>query len=846
MHAYLSKDKSEGDLMIMLVNSIEFTIVNPEMVKKMAAAKITKTDLYDEEGYPIEGGIMDPRMGVVDPGIRCRTCGGTIGDCNGHFGYIELTKPIIHVLYAKIIFSILKVTCKKCSRIMIDEKELDKAKEKKTSLKDLIKAVKKKCPYCKAEQGKLKFIKPYSIADGSEILSAVQIREKLEKVTDADFKLMGFRNFRPEWLVLTLFPVPPVSVRPSITLETGERSEDDLTHKLVDIVRINERLRENIDLGAPDFILVDLWELVQYHVSTYFDNELTGVPPARHRSRRILKTLSQRLKTKEGRFRGNLAGKRVNFFARRVISPDPFIDIDEVGVPMVIAKELTVPIRITSENLETVKKFVERGPEVWPGANYIIRPDARKKKVTAENGKELTKELSPGYIVERHLINGDISFFNRQPSLHRMSIMAHRVKVLDHRTLRLNPIVTVPYNADFDGDEMNLHIPQLEEAIVEAENLMSVEKNLRSPRFSGPIIGLRQDYVTGLYLLTKYNPELERKDFIQLIRSADQNIEIPDKNKMNGKEILSLFLPKGLFIEFRAKSGEKVVIEDGMLKEGYIDKAAVGAESGKILSKMGDQFGSAYVIEFLNKLSKLSLSFLMKHGFSISISDQSLDESGERKVRDILVQVKSETDDLLRQYKKNELKILVGRTPKESVETLIKRRANKALNEVGDVITKHMKDNPTLQMAVSGARGDVVNIVQTAAMVGQEMIMGERIEKGYYQRVFPHFRKGDVTLETGGFVGRGFVNGLMPFEFFFDAINSRESLMDKSLKTRHSGYMERRLVGALQDLKVEYDGTVRDSSNNIVQFFPGGDGIDPSKVERGGVDVERIARKLLD
>jgi len=182
---------------------------------------------------------------------------------------------------------------------------------------------------------------------------------------------------------------------------------------------------------------------------------------------------------------------------------------------------------------------------------------------------------------------------------------------------------------------------------------------------------------------------------------------------------------------------------------------------------------------------------------------------------------------------------------KESVETLIKRRVNKALNEVGEVIIKHMKDNPTLQMAISGARGDIVNIVQTAAMVGQEMMMGERIERGYYQRVFPHFKKGEMELETSGFVTRGFVDGLSPFEFFFDAINSRESLMDKSLKTRHSGYMERRLVGALQDLKVEYDGTVRDSAGNIIQFLPGGYDLDPSKIEKGGIDVERIARRLF-
>ncbi|MBI2005593.1 MAG: DNA-directed RNA polymerase subunit A', partial [Candidatus Aenigmarchaeota archaeon] len=412
----------------MKVERIEFGIVPPDMVKSIAAAKITKTELYDQEGYPIEGGLMDPRLGVIDPGVRCRTCGGNVGECHGHFGYLELTRPVIHVHYSKIIFAFIKMFCRKCSRILVDPKDMEKIKGKKLSFKEFVTLSKKKCPYCNAEQKKLKLIKPYTFVEGAETLTASVVRERFEKISEEDLNLIGLKA-RAEWLILTLLPVPPVTVRPSITLETGERSEDDLTHKLVDIVRINDRLKENIDLGAPDFIIEDLWELLQYHISTYFDNELSGVPPARHRSGRILKTLSQRLKTKEGRFRGNLAGKRVNFSARTVISPDPKIDLDEVGVPEVIAKELTVPVRVNESNIENVKKLVLNGSEIWPGANYVIRPDGRRKKITELNKEEITNEIVPGYIVERHLQNNDIVLFNRQPSLHRMSLMGHRVRV---------------------------------------------------------------------------------------------------------------------------------------------------------------------------------------------------------------------------------------------------------------------------------------------------------------------------------------------------------------------------------------------------------------------------------
>ena len=827
----------------MKVERIEFGIVSPEMVKGMAAAKITKTELYDQEGYPIEGGLMDPRLGVIDPGVRCRTCGGNVGECFGHFGYLELTRPVIHVHYSKIIFALLKMFCRKCSRILTDQKDVERIKGRKLTFKEFVTLAKKKCPYCNTEQKKLKLIKPYTFVEGAETLTASAVRERFERINEDDLNLIGLKA-RPEWLILTLLPVPPVTVRPSITLETGERSEDDLTHKLVDIVRINDRLKENIDLGAPDFIIEDLWELLQYHISTYFDNELSGVPPARHRSGRILKTLSQRLKTKEGRFRGNLAGKRVNFSARTVISPDPKIELDEVGVPEVIAKELTVPVRVNESNVESVKKLVLNGSYTLPGANYVVRPDGRRKKITELNKEEIANEVVPGYIVERHLQNNDVVLFNRQPSLHRMSLMGHRVKIMPFKTFRMNLSVTTPYNADFDGDEMNLHVPQTEEAKVEAGNLMMVPNHIRSPRFSGPIIGAIRDHITGMYLLTQDSTRLSRKEYTQIVRAVDTNVELPDKESLTGKEVFSLFLPKDLSMEFKSNSGEVVAIENGKLIKGIIDKVAVGAESGKLIDKIEKIYGGGFTQKFIYNVTRLAIEFLMKDGFSISISDQDLPDAAKREIREVIEKIRRDVDEINRQYERGELKLLVGRTPKESLNHMIKTVLRNGLNDVQKVLERYVKDNPTLAMVKSGARGSLVNMVQTAAMVGQEMVMGERIERGYYQRTFPHFKKGVVSLEATGFVSRGFKDGITPFEFFFDAINSRESLMDKSLKTRHSGYMERRLVGALQDLKVEYDGTVRDSANRIVQFSPGEDGLDPSKIEKVGIDVRTIADKL--
>jgi DNA-directed RNA polymerase subunit A' len=437
--------------------------------------------------------------------------------------------------------------------------------------------------------------------------------------------------------------------------------------------------------------------------------------------------------------------------------------------------------------------------------------------------------------------------------------MAHRVRVMPFKTFRLNLCVCPPYNADFDGDEMNLHIPQTEEAQVEAEELMIVPKNTRSPRFSGPIIGAVKDHITGLYILTHGNRKFKREDFVQLIRAVDKDIEIPQKDYMTGKEIFSLFLPKDFSIEHKAKSckgcekclKEKcpydtyVVIKNGKLLCGTIDKAAVGDEDGKIIDKIEKEYGAMFLKKFLFSITKLAIQVLMMSGFSISISDQDLPEKAREEIKNVLEKIRKEVDELIESYEKGEIKILAGRTPKESLEHLIKIKLRNGLNEVGKILDEHIKENYTIIMARSGAKGSMVNVVQTAAVIGQETVMGERMERGYYERTFPHFKRGDMSLEAKGFVARGFKNGLTPFEFFFDAINSRESLMDKSLKTRHSGYMERRLVGALQDLKIEYDGTVRDSAKRIVQFLPGEDGLDPSKIKKVGIDVRGIAEKLF-
>ncbi|HLC70513.1 MAG TPA: DNA-directed RNA polymerase subunit A', partial [Candidatus Nanoarchaeia archaeon] len=518
------------------IGSISFSLFSPKQITDLAAAKVVTPELYDREGYPVDGGLMDIRLGVIDPGLRCKTCGGKLKECPGHFGYIELARPAIHAKFIRQIYDLLKSTCKYCGHFLIQDammkKHLTKMEEeaeeeslelKRRKLRGLVTKYKSKdkCPHCDKKQETIRLEKPYNFYENEIRVSPIELRARLEKIPDEDLSVIGFnvKGFRPEWMIMTVLAIPPVTMRPSITLESGERSEDDLTHKLGDIVRINQRLFENINAGAPEVIIEDLWDLLQYHIATFLDNEIPQLPPARHRGGQVLKTLTERIKSKEGRIRHNLAGKRTDFSARTVISPDPLIELNEVGIPQDMAKALTIPERVTEWNKEYLRKFVEHGPKKYPGANYIIKPDGKRKTITDETKDEILAELEIGYTVERHLINGDITLFNRQPSLHRMSMMCHKAKILPGRTFRLNPAVCNPYNADFDGDEMNLHIPQTEEARAEARILMLVETQLISPRYGLSVVGCIHDGITGNYLLTK-ELVLTREEAIDLLYSC--------------------------------------------------------------------------------------------------------------------------------------------------------------------------------------------------------------------------------------------------------------------------------------------------------------------------------------
>jgi DNA-directed RNA polymerase subunit A' len=926
------------------IGEISFGLMDPEEYRDMSATKVITADTYDDDGFPIDMGLMDPRLGVIDPGLECKTCGKHSGSCNGHFGHIELAAPVIHVGFNKLIRRLLRGTCRECSRLCLTEEErnefvdrLRTARDLGKDLNDVTKAAirqarkKDRCPYCGEQQFDIQHEKPTTYYEVQAVLSAeyseqiagamepddaeddrvtpteladetgidpgrVQeilsgefrpreedrkaiesaldvdlteedmnklmpsdIRDWFEDIPDEDIEVLGMdpSMSRPEWMILTVLPVPPVTARPSITLDNGQRSEDDLTHKLVDIIRINQRFMENREAGAPQLIIEDLWELLQYHVTTFMDNEISGTPPARHRSGRPLKTLSQRLKGKEGRFRGSLSGKRVNFSARTVISPDPTLSLNEVGVPERVATEMTQTMNVNERNLEKAQRYVSNGPEGHPGANYVRRHDGRRLKVTEKNCEELAEKVEPGWEVSRHLIDGDIVIFNRQPSLHRMSIMAHEVVVMPYKTFRLNTTVCPPYNADFDGDEMNMHALQNEEARAEARVLMRVQEQMLSPRFGENILGAIQDHVTGTYLLTNQNPRFNETQALDLLRTTRID-ELPDADGTDedgneywtGRTVFSELLPDDLDLEFSSSAGDEVVIEDGQLRQGTVDESAVGAFGGEVVDTVAKHYSKTRARIFINEVSSLAVRTIMHFGFSIGIDDESIPAAAEEQIDEEINSAEERVGKLISSYDAGDLESLPGRTVDETLEMKIMQTLGKARDSAGDIAENHFDaTNPAVVMAESGARGSMLNLTQMAGCVGQQAVRGERINRGYEDRTLSHFKPNDLSAEAHGFVEHSYRGGLTPKEFFFHAMGGREGLVDTAVRTSKSGYLQRRLINALSELETQYDGTVRDTSDTIVQFEFGEDGVSPVEVsssEENPVDVEGIADRVLE
>jgi DNA-directed RNA polymerase II subunit RPB1 len=699
------------------------------------------------------------------------------------------------------------------------------------------------------DEGKVEEKRPITPQDALNIFKLI---------SDNTLHLLGLNAdyARPEWMVISVLPVPPPPVRPSISVDgtgQGMRGEDDLTYKLGDIIRANGRVQQCIQEGSPAHVLNEFESLLQYHVATYMDNDANGVPQAMQKSGRPLKTIRGRLKGKEGRLRGNLMGKRVDFSARTVITGDPNLSLDQVGVPRSIARTLTYPEVVTKFNISKLTNLVRNGPNQHPGANYVIKSDG--VRLDLKHNKNLDElRLQYGWKVERHIDDDDVIIFNRQPSLHKESMMGHRVKVVPYSTFRLNLSVTSPYNADFDGDEMNLHVPQSDETRAEIQNLCMVPLNIVSPQGNRPLMGIVQDTLCGIYKICRRDNFMSKEQVMGLmmwVPNWDGTVPEPailkPRPRWTGKQIISMAFPDRVNIVRTADKSENphadikdggLLIQNGELLNGVLNKKIVGASAGGVIHIIYNEIGWEAAVAFFDAAQRIVCHWLLHNGFSIGIGDTIPDPKTSDQIGAEIATAKAKVEEIVAQATSNTLEPNPGLSVRATFEAKVQKALNEGREGGGNAAQNSLKDlNNVIQMVLSGSKGSTVNISQMVSLVGQQAVEGQRIPFGFKYRTLPHFTKDDYSPESRGFIENSYLRGLTPSEFFFHAMAGREGLIDTAVKTAETGYIQRRLVKALEDVMVKYDGTVRNSMGDIIEFVYGEDGLDGSKIEKQKVDI---------
>ncbi|KAF8885266.1 hypothetical protein CPB84DRAFT_1850463 [Gymnopilus junonius] len=876
------------------VKEVQFGILSPEEIKASSVAKIEHPEVMDEATHkPKMGGLMDPRMGTIDRNFKCQTCGEGMSNVlvtlvilswQGPFSILSdrnFSEKIRHVRDPKARMAVVWGHCKTKTICEPDDPKEEGIDPDSDEVKKGHGGCGHSQPQIRKEGLKLFVQDIKTMQPDKRLITPSEVYTVFKKMSDHDLHLLGLSDeyARPEWMILTVMPVPPPPVRPSIAVDGGAmRSEDDLTYKLGDIIKASANVRRCEQEGAPAHVINEFEQLLQFHVATYMDNDIAGIPQALQKSGRPVKAIRARLKGKEGRLRGNLMGKRVDFSARTVITGDPNLELDEVGVPKSIAMNLTYPekvhrslstfsafinvgiLSVTPYNIAYLQELVRNGPTTYPGARYVVRDTG--ERIDLRYNKRADAFLQYGWIVERHLKDGDFVLFNRQPSLHKMSMMSHRVRLMPYSTFRLNLSVTPPYNADFDGDEMNMHIPRVKKPERSSVKLHgSLDKFIISPQANKPVMGIVQDTLCGIRKFTLRDTFLDWnqvQNILLWVPEWDGSVPIPailkPKPLWTGKQILSLTIPRGINIH-RAPDPKSsnpvfddgVLVENGELIFGIVEKKTVGASQGGLVHVVFREKGPEATRQLFTGIQMVVNFWLFHNGFSIGIGDTIADSATMSYITQTIAERKSNVAQIIEDATHDRLKAAPGMTIRESFESLVERQLNLARDTSGQYAQKHLKeDNNVKQMVVAGSKGSFINISQMSVCVGQQSVEGRRIPFGFRHRTLPHFTKDDFSPESRGFVENSYLRGLTPQEFFFHAMAGREGLIDTAVKTAETGYIQRRLVKALEDVMVCYDGTVRNSLGDLIQFVYGEDGMDGAFIEKQTIETFGLSNREFE
>ena len=845
---------------------IQFSMMSPEEIRKTSVVEITS------QSRDIMGGLFDPKMGVLEQGMYCPTDGLTYLDTPGYFGHIELALPVFFIQHMKEIQKILKVICFKCSKLLVDKNKYRRIAELPaeerwsfvTGMKNVGRCGDTIEDGCGCKQPTIRSTgfasleavwENIAVGDDKEdvvhTLTPDKVYKMFKRISDDDVQFMGLSSLwsRPEWMICSALPVPPPAVRPSVKHDAQQRSEDDLTLIYTNILKFNNILKEKMASNVAANIIEKYHNVLQYFVAMIANNKASGTSPIGQASNRTFQSISSRLNTKNGRIRGNLMGKRVDFSARSVITGDPNLSITQLGVPMKIAKNITKPVLVNQRNRDFLTKLVQNGPDVYPGAKILERQNGQNISLRHVDRNLLQLEI--GDKVHRHMMDGDYVLFNRQPSLHKMSMMCHEVKVMKKGdTFRFNVGVTNPYNADFDGDEMNMHMPQSVQAETELMHLPAVSKQLVSPSKNSPIIGIFQDSLLGSFLFTRAHKsdtgiepnKMSPKDAMNLLMMSKSVDTSKFGKSVSTFEVLSQIMPPltckqntNLFDSEKdepSTSNTVLEIRNGEYVRGQLEKKVLGSGSQGILHRIVNDYSNESCVQFIDDLQNVVTEYMKTCSFSVGISDLIANRDTKLKVSNILMEHKQQVQSIIDTIHSGKNENNTAYSNKEYFEMQVSNILNKATDKASKEGRNNISETNRFKSIVdSGAKGSVTNILQMMSCLGQQSVEGKRVPYGFEHRTLPHFNKYDDSPNARGFIENSYINGLSAHELFFHAIAGRVGLIDTAVKTSQTGYAQRKIVKSLEDITVSYDMTVRNHMGKIVQFTYGDDGFDSTRVE---------------
>lgn len=902
------------------IDAIYSSILTQSEIKRRAVCEIDEHKLY-EKNMQKSNGLHDHRMGSMETRIVCGTCNNGM-ECPGHEAMIVLPCPIYNPCFKDEVLKLLRIVCFYCSACTVqwnhpriqDIVETQTGMDRFNEISSFYSKQKSKisCPQCQARKPQYKSsplwididwtdIEPENqeeMQKQREIFTPSTAMDILQNITDQDLKKIGFClsvsdfnssiDIRPEDMLIQYFPVPPPCIRPALMESVGSktRGQDDLTHMLQTIIKTSNKIKilteqeyatrnqkKNIDqnilfedidiLERHEYLKsvpIDLIKKLQHSCTTFINNNIKGVKKSTQRSGAPNKGVLQRLHGKEGRVRGTVVGKRVDYCVRGVITPDPNLPPNHVGIPTSVALKLTYSETVNNINIGKLKHAIEIGAGRLDGARAVVNKNGNKITLEGMSEEDRAKiNLEIGMKVLRYVRNGDVGLLNRQPSLHKSSIMGHMIKIMPHgNTIRFNEINVTPYNADFDGDEMNLHIVQNELARAEAMHLMFMPTQIRSGQNNRPQIGLIQDCVYAAYLFTQKNRFLDKETAMQLLyqvpfppveESLFYSLPIPailkPKPLWTGKQLFSKLLDKTLFVERAVRGGPQrsaknepldslidweekmVIIKNGELLTGSLCKSMIGREPGGIVDTMMLNCNDAHTKthNFLFNAQRMLRWFIDKKGFSVKLSDCLNTKEENEKIHFAIMKASEE----IKRLKNNK----VPGVSAAEIEEYCLRIGNSPFDYANSVlkVSNTPLNNDILGMIESGSKGTALNFAQIKACVAQQAIQGTRIGING-NRTLPMFKNGDHSAESNGYVTSSYNQGLKPAEFYFHTMGGREGLTDTAVKTSHSGYIQRKMAKTMESLRVCYDYSVRRSNGDIVQFVYGGDALDSIKQQR--------------